>query len=211
MVQDHPFQRKQKLHVPVLKLNTMLSKHLPTLRQRHYEQRHIRPNVTSCCFLAALPFIGFKHVSPIPTFKTNIYIWSSTIKNVINKQYSWFWLLFSPTYALGDGPQSLQELPEGHFLCLHPQYHPPKGQRKTSCPTKIHSLRKKRQLACFLPNRSWMMVRRTGEEGCAMTSRGCSKVKSLPGCCLIQLTNSWRKVRFKTKGACPAWQRSDIC
>lgn len=61
-------------------------------------------------------------------------------------------VLLSPTYALGDCPQSLQQLPKGHLLCLHPQDHPPEGQWKTSCPANRHFHRKKRQLACFFPN-----------------------------------------------------------
>lgn len=58
-------------------------------------------------------------------------------------------ILLSPTYGLDDCPQSLQQLPQGHLFCLHPQDHPPEGQWKTSCPANRHFYSRKRQLACF--------------------------------------------------------------
>lgn len=59
-------------------------------------------------------------------------------------------VLWSPTYAPSDRPQPLQQLAEGHLLRLHPQDHPPEGQRETSRPAHGHSGGEKRQLACWL-------------------------------------------------------------
>lgn len=58
-------------------------------------------------------------------------------------------VLLSRTYGSDDRPQSLQQLPQGHLFCLHPQDHPPEGQWKTSCPANRHLCSRKRQLACF--------------------------------------------------------------
>lgn len=68
-----------------------------------------------------------------------------TYKNRLKGLY----ILLSPTYGLDDCPQSLQQLPQGHLFCLHPQDHPPEGQWKTSCPANRHFCSRKRQLACF--------------------------------------------------------------
>lgn len=66
----------------------------------------------------------------------------------------------SPTYGLDNCPQSLQQLPQGHLFRLHPQDHPPEGQRKTSCPADRHFCWRKRQLACFF----WSTSESDGEE-----------------------------------------------
>lgn len=78
-------------------------------------------------------------------------------------------MLLSPTYGLDDCPQSLQQLPQGHLFCLHPQDHPPEGQRKTSRPAHRHFYRRKRQLACFprstSESRGWRWRRRERGDG----------------------------------------------
>lgn len=126
----------------------------------------------------------------------------------------------SPTYGFGDAPQSLQQLPKGHLLWLHPQDHPPEGQWKTSCPTETLFPRKKRQLGCFLLNsalRNGWWWRGWAKGGtCKMTSpaeqnwreemQEGSVTHNLTACCLIWLENSEEDRKPRQWQACTALQ-----
>lgn len=126
-------------------------------------------------------------------------------------------VLLSPTYAFSDSPQSLQELAEGHLLCLHPQDHPPKGQWKTSCPAKRHFCRKMRQLACFFLNDAsesgwWWSGRERGTVAVASPAEQKGRTGGMQQGELAQDVTAW--LASCAKHGCwrrEMWERGGVC